>query len=159
MARELKTGDVVKTADGTICEVRYVHGDRPDLDPPLPPAADLRVLETGDGFTLPLGELRRIVDPRNRKPPITGMPPADERPRCQRCDRLLAPVVDCVFAGAKASPLAPRITARRFLRWSSYRGLFCTLSCALSFAELAHAAGYRIQRRPASTSATEEQPQ
>lgn len=154
MPATLKTGDVVKTADGTICEVRYVHPARPDLDPPLPPSADLRVLETGEGLDLPLAELRRIADPRNRKPPITGMPPVEERPRCQRCDRLLAPVVDTVYAGAKSSPLEPRIKARRFLRWSSYRGLFCTLTCALAFAELAHRAGYRIQRRPASTSAT-----
>jgi len=148
-------GHVVRTADGTICRVvslyRQPLGRVGEYGAQL---AELRNLETDEPLELPVAELTRIADPRNRRPPVEGLPD-EPRPRCQRCDRLFAWVTKDEYSGAKAGPLAPRITARRFVRWSSYRGLFCTLTCALSFAELAHAAGYRIQRRPASTSATE----
>lgn len=141
-------GQVCRTADGTICHVRSIYRDGETQ------MAELSTLEHGTELTLPVAELTRIADPRNKKPPIDGLPPAEERPRCQRCDRPFAVRTNDTYAPHNAGPLTPRILARRFVGWASYRGLFCTLSCALAFAELAHAAGYRITRRPATTPAT-----
>lgn len=152
MPKPIAADHVVRTADGTICRVVSLYRQPLEGGGYGEQLAELRNLETDEPLELPVAELRRVADPRNRRPPIEGLP--ETRPRCQRCDRMFAPITTDTYAGPKASPLSPRITARRFVRWSSYRGLFCTLSCALVFAELAHVAGYRIQRRPASTSAT-----
>lgn len=133
-------GQICRTADGTICEVRSIYRDDETQ------MADLRAMEDGAEITLPVAELTRIADPRNKLPPIEGMPA--DRPCCQRCGKKFAALTNDTYSGPKDGPLAPRKTARRFVRWSSYRGLFCTLTCALAFAELAHNAGYRITRRP-----------
>lgn len=143
-ARPTAWGQVVRTADGTICHVRSIYRGEGEQQ-----MADLTTIEGGEELALPVAELTRIPDPRNRLPAVEGIPDGP-RPRCQRCDRAFAWIVDHKYAGPNAGPLSPRVLRRVFVRWSSYRGLFCTLSCALAFAELAHKAGYRMVRPPAS---------
>ncbi len=145
MAGEIKHDAIVRSADGGLYLVRYVHQARQEADlSPFDPAlcsADL----SAEQVSLPLAELRRVVDPRNRLPPIQGLPA--ERPRCQHCDRPLRPVVDRTHHPLVGGGSSFRVKTRTFRRWTSYRGLFCTLGCALNFAEAAHRAGYRIVRK------------
>lgn len=65
-----------------------------------------------------------------RRPPIDGVPVV--RPACPACQKPLKPFVKNEY--------------RVFVRWRSYADLFCTLRCALTFATLAHQAGYRLSR-------------
>jgi hypothetical protein len=140
MTRAIKLDDVVKTADGAMGDVRDI-------------GRGVAVVwidgEESRAVTLPVDELRRVPDPRNRRPPIENLP--DTRPRCAFCDKPLSPVVDDErrWNGPRWSP---RLVRRIFVRWSCYgriddgRGAFCTLSCALHFARAAFAAGYRITK-------------
>jgi hypothetical protein len=134
---DLRREHVVKTADGTVYRVEYVESaDRIHLvdlgDTSLNP----------DRLILPAAELKRIPDPFNQKPPIAGLPDGP-RPRCAYCRRLLAMQTNDIRQYRDKT--RPNIQSRTFVGWSSKRGLFCTLRCALDFAVAAHHAGYRIK--------------
>lgn len=139
MARELRHGHYVKSADGAEYCVSYVH---PDNMGALKGMVDLTSTDGGSNTILPLSELKRIPDPRNQRPPIEGVP--DVRPRCACCDKPLQMYTNNTYANGNYSG---RIIRRVFNRWKAYSGLFCTLSCAHSFALAAHRAGYRIIRK------------
>ena len=144
--REIRTDHWVKTADGAIGRVRYVHEALGTADVALNGDWDQQV-------NLPLAELRRIADPSEQLPPIEGMPPASERPRCAYCQQLLKPDVRKHYADPTRTvrnPLARRYTKRTFERWAGYpigAPLFHSLGCAERFAVAAHKAGYRIVRK------------
>jgi hypothetical protein len=141
MTRPIKLDDVVKTADGSM-------GDVHDIGRGM--ATVWIDGEESRAVTLPVDELRRVPDPRNRRPPIENLPV--ERPRCAFCNKPLSPAVNDERRGWGGPRWSPRITRRTFVRWNCYgrtddgRGAFCTLSCALHFARAAFAAGYRITR-------------
>lgn len=139
MARELRHGHHVKSADGAEYTVSYVH---PASTGELKGMVDLTSIDGGRLTTLPLSELKRIPDPRNQRPPIEDVP--DVRPSCALCNRPLQMYTNNTYANGNYSG---RIIRRVFNRWKAYSGLFCTLSCAHSFAVAAHRAGYRIIRK------------
>jgi len=128
-AGELRVDHVVKTADGLVCRVSYIHQvGLVELDP----------LDGGATLTLPREELRRVPDPRNQRPPIDGMP--DPRPLCAWCARKLRPTVNEEREG---TAVRGRIVRRTFVRWNAYEGVFCTASCAIAFAGASYRGGYR----------------
>ena len=134
MAREIKTDHYVRTADGTVYRVRYVH-ERDQV-------ADLaEVGEITTALTLPLAELRRVPDPRNKRPAIEGIP--DERPTCAFCGKPIAPIVGNHYDNHPQ--LFKRIIVRRtFEGWRTIASAFHSNGCAVKFAAAAHRAGYRI---------------
>ena len=137
---ELKTDHWVKTADGSIGRVRYVH----ERDQTADVAVDNDWDQT---ITLPLTELRRIADPAERRPPIEGMPAPGDRPGCGFCGRLLKPRVRNVYHDVQVTAknsMAPRVKARIFEGWETRSRVFCTHGCAGRFAIAAWEAGYRI---------------
>ena len=146
MPREIKTDHWVKTADGAIGRVRYVHEASGTADIAINGSWDEQV-------NLPVEELRRIPDPAENKPPIEGMPPAEERPRCAFCQQLLKPNVRKHYADVSKTarnPMAPRYTRRTFEGWEGYprrAPIFHSMACAEYFATAAHKAGYRIVRK------------
>lgn len=142
--KTFSSGAVVQSAEGALYRVGYIDE--------VSKAATLSLLNDDGGYaphaqlvTLPVAELRRVVDPCKRKPPILGMPAL--RPLCQYCQCKLRPDLKVEHAGGSYSKAVIR---RTFLRWNCYRGLFCTKGCAIEFAAAAHKAGYRIvKRKPA----------
>jgi hypothetical protein len=150
MARELKIDDIVKTENGRglLCRVRSLYRGE----------ADLVSLVDDIELSLPVHELRRVPDPRNKLPKIEGMP--DQRPICQRCKRPLRPVSMDHYNESR-DPLAPRIDRRVFSRWdgyghadleytngegeTNYVPLFCTARCAMQFAVIVYRSGMRIK--------------
>lgn len=150
--REIKTDHWVKTADGAIGRVRYVHQALGTADVAIDGSYD-------NQESVPLDQLRRIADPAEKLPPIENMPPAAERPRCAYCGKPLRPNVRKHYAdmATRRNPLAPDCLKRTFEGWEGYPRyrkdtgpLFDTLSCAERFAIAAHKAGYRIVRKPAA---------
>jgi len=141
----LKTDHWVRTADGAIGRVRYVHEVFQTADIALNGSFN-------DQVSLPLAELRRIPDPAENRPPIEGLPVDGERPRCAFCNRRLAPDVRKHYADVATTarnPLAPRVARRTFEGWTGYprrAPLFHSLGCAENFAIAAHKAGYRVRR-------------
>jgi hypothetical protein len=78
---------------------------------------------------------------------VEGLPL--DRPRCQHCARPIG-----YFSDSERSHEVPsRIVRRVFRFWKGYGQVvdgvprWCTLRCALAFANAAHRAGYRMQRR------------
>lgn len=139
MARELRHGHYVKSADGAEYRVSYVH---PADTGPLKGMVDLTSTDGGSSATLPLSELKRIPDPRNQRPPIEGVP--DVRPTCAYCNRPLQMWLNDIYDTGNCTG---RIIRLVFWRWKAYDGLFCTLNHARAFALAAHRAGYRIIRK------------
>jgi len=133
MAAELKRDDVVKNAEGVMMRVRYVNPARREAD--VYPFDG----ELDDTITLPLDELKRVIDPKRRLPPIEGLPA--ERPRCAWCARKLRPRVH-----TEAVWHPHRVIGRKFEGWSTVAGGFCTNACAIQFAGACYHAGYRRER-------------
>lgn len=137
----LATGHVVRTADGVTCRVQYIHADRTAELTPLGAPDEERLV-------LPIAELKRIPNPRDKRPPIEGMP--EPRPLCAWCRRKLRPVVNCEWNGSKAIGAAlayqARVTRRTWTRWDSYEEVFCTTRCAIKFAGASYRGGFR--RKP-----------
>jgi hypothetical protein len=89
-----------------------------------------------------------------KRPPIEGLP--TERPRCAHCNKPLTPWVKDTKEQYRPEEggLRSRLVRREFDgMWRGYPRrlspppIFCTLKCALQFAQLAHEAGYRIVRK------------
>jgi hypothetical protein len=78
---------------------------------------------------------------RRRMPPIEGLPV--ERPVCVWCQKKLRPVSNGVYESGK---LSGALLRRTFVRWDAYRDVFCTLQCALNFADASYRGGYRRAR-------------
>ena len=115
-AGELRVDHVVKTADGLVCRVSYIHQvGLVELDP----------LDGGATLTLPREEIRHAVD---------------RRPLCAWCARKLRPTVNEEREG---TAVRGRIVRRTFVRWNAYEGVFCTASCAIAFAGASYRGGYR----------------
>lgn len=72
-----------------------------------------------------------------KRPPIEGLPPADVRPRCPNCSRMLRPHTFYTYD--------KKTYWRREFSGAYHRyGAFCTLRCCKVFANAAHLAGYRV---------------
>lgn len=83
-----------------------------------------------------------------KRPPIEGMP--KRRPRCVGCNVKLKPTVRHAYErNPEAEGYGHKLVGRQWTGWSAYRGKFCTLRCALDFADDAHDAGYRRKFRRA----------
>lgn len=134
--KPIKADHWVKTADGTIGRVRYVHEFRREADVALDN-------DLNNTVTLPFAELRRVTDPRLKRVPVDGIP--DPRVRCQFCDKPLA----YWTTDTRPSPWkAP--TSRVFSQWRGYPTgdpIFCTMDHALKFAIASFKAGMRIVRK------------
>jgi hypothetical protein len=138
----IKPGHFVRTADGTIGKVQ--HGIYQGI-------ADVALIDdnwryTGTTVELPVTELKRVPIPT---PKVEGLP--DVRPRCKYCDKMLAYwTTDERVKGPGA--VWERVVRKVFTGWKGYggerRGVpnFCSLNCALFFAEACVRAGYAIKR-------------
>jgi hypothetical protein len=131
----IRTDHHVRTADGVVYRVRYVHEGRGE--------AELVPLDqTSNGsITLPLAELRRVA--KTRVPRVEGVPAV--RPRCAWCDRPLKPSVDNHYSD-EPQIWKRRIVRRTFAGWRAYEGVFCVQACAIRFAGASYRGGYRRQR-------------
>jgi hypothetical protein len=134
--KPLSYGHWVKTADGSIGRVCDLWRDQAEIQ--LDGDPDRKVL-------LPRSELRRITDPHNRRPPIEGLPPIAERPRCAFCNKPLVPSVESIYDRTTSrTKLVRRVFEGTYHVRSTH---FCTHRCAGDFARAAHKAGYRIVRK------------
>jgi hypothetical protein len=140
----IKYGDVVRSAEGTMYSVRYLHhppggAEREAELAPLDEHGDLS-MDLEAKIMLPVRELRRVPDPRKARPPIEGLPA--KRPRCAWCDRPLRIVCDNIFDKANR-PGGRRLSGRVFRFFVSYEEVFCTTRCAIAFAGASYRGGYR----------------
>lgn len=137
MAQPTAVDHYCKTADGTLCRVMYLSG-------PAFANAELRSINAdgswGDNLTLPLAELRRVADPRNKRPPVEGLPA--ERPHCPWCDRPLRMLTNHL-KDPNAKLWLAVVKRRVFVRWQTVEGVFCTNSCAIRFAGASYRGGFR----------------
>lgn len=154
MTTALQYDHLVTTADGTICRVTYVDKQRKE--------AYVKPIEGdryGSEITLPLAELTRIADPRNKLPPIEGLPKT--RPVCQYCKTKLRPSTNNSYDLENKQILAPRVTRRVFSFWHGYGysketyttdggktrfyvPLFHSTKCAIKFAQASWLGGMRM---------------
>jgi hypothetical protein len=133
--RAIRTDHHVRTADGVVYRVRYVHEARGE--------AELVALDDagGSSIMLPLAELRRVA--KHRVPRVEGVPA--ERPRCAWCARPLKPSVDNHYSD-EPQIWKRRIVRRTFAGWRAYEGVFDVQGCAIRFAGASYRAGFRRQR-------------
>lgn len=87
------------------------------------------------------------IKPVVRRPPIEGMPA--DRPRCVWCNRPFKAWTDDTREEGRDEhrALISIVIRRTFKNFSSYRGKFDRLRCALAFAVAAHNAGYRREQK------------
>lgn len=136
---ELVRENVVKSADGTLYRVQAVGAIAAELVPlEIGFSSDPAVL-----VSLPISELRRVPDPRNRRPPIERLPV--DRPRCAWCDRQLRPIVDEIRNPSQETT-APRLLRRIFVQWREIERAFCSSKCAVLFAGASYRGGFRRAR-------------
>lgn len=134
MPRPITVDSYAKSADGTLYRVVYVGGLQ----------AQLAAVDGGEYIYLPLEELRRVSNPKDKRPRVEGVP--EERPRCEWCARRLRPSVVNHYTGETES-WKRTIVRRTFSGWQSYVGAFDTKDCAVAFAGAAFRAGYRRKPR------------
>ena len=79
-----------------------------------------------------IGHRRLPTDP----PP----PPMSERPLCPGCGKRLRPYINEDLSGKWDEPRKRAWNGR----WDAY-GMFCTMICAVDFANAAYKAGYRLK--------------
>jgi hypothetical protein len=140
MSTPLKTDHYVRTADGTLGWVRYVHEA---LD-----QADLYLYDDHgkmlDRVTLPVAELTRTTAPWEKKPAIEGRP--ETNLLCICCGKKMPWRIEHTYGTVAGRPAIVRRTFRQWTGYPRHAPLFCTLRCALAFARAAYAAGYRITK-------------
>ncbi len=142
MKKPLSTDDWVKDKNGAIGRVqRWTHDGHVEV-----------WFITGGNRTLPVTDVTRTADPTKARPPIDGMP--DEHRRCTHCNKKLRAITNNHYELLPGQQLYRRIASRTFARWSAYgdqkagfsEALFCSLTCALHFAQACYRGGMRIKR-------------
>lgn len=140
MKKPLSTDDWVKDAAGAIGRVQGFTHD-----------GGVRVwFITGGERTLLVQDVKRIADPTKQRPPIDGMP--DEHRCCAHCNKKLRVITNNTYELLPGQQLYRRIAKRTFSRWSAYgdqkggftEALFCSLTCALHFAQACYRGGIRV---------------
>jgi hypothetical protein len=74
---------------------------------------------------------------------LPGWLPPHDRPRCRNCAKAMPQYVHGRLEQVPTEGGFTSVWVKERVSYQAYRGLFCTMRCALAFAEAAYNGGFR----------------